>query len=124
MSWQLGDFIIPFKIADLSSAQSVHAPIPVKCRVVAAHCVQYAATSGASANLSCEKNGAAISGKLTAAIVVSGAAGDTTAFTDTGATITDNDFWLEEGDSFGVTTDGGSTGTAIAMVMVHMRRAA
>jgi len=123
MSWVAGDYLIPFKIADLGTAETLHAAIPTKSKVVAVRVVQYATTTTPNTGMTVKKNDTAIGATIIVGTVAfGGAVGDVTEFNLLKPEHADLAF--EEGDSIAITTDGNGTGPAKAMVHVHMRRAA
>jgi hypothetical protein len=104
-------------MADVSADSSAYTVSPCRGRIVSARSVMYGATTAAPAAIAISINGTAVTG-LSLTLAEDGAAGDVDVAYPTALSTT----YVNEGDTILFDSDGGSSTTAPAMLMVEIEQ--
>lgn len=112
----LNDYFITAEIEDVSTASSTFVTVPDGGKIIKIFSALQGAISGGDAALSFEIGGTAVAGGGITIANASSAAGDVDSSEPTGANS------INEGEAIEMITDGGSTGTAKAVITFVIRR--
>jgi len=112
----LNDYFLTVKMADVSTAGSVHVVAPDNGKIIKVMSVIDGAIATANAGITTKINGTAVTGGAITIANASSAAGDVDSAEPTAANA------VSEGDYISFTTDGASTNTVAATFTVIIRR--